>query len=404
MGRNPVPLKLAAFARPEASAFLVLFTLDTLARAMLVTVVPLQAYALLGDAQKVSVLYFVAGSIGLCGGLAVPYLVNRLHRRGALTFGFGCWLASAYLLAQGNVWSLLPGLALQMVAGATVTICLSLYVLDNVPKGNFTRFEPMRMFLAGIGWMSGPVVGVYLSTRVAPWAPFLLSAGFFVVMYAYFSYLRVPQARANPNASRPQSNPVKFVRRFFQQPRLTLAWLLSVGRAAWWNVFYIYAPIFAVATGLGDEAGGIISSLGSAGLFTVTFWGWMGRRKGIRWLLIVGYALTGLISILVGLLMGSPWLGAALLVAAAFGASITDGPGNVPFMRSVHSHERAAMTSVYSTYREAARLSMPAAYSLVLLFFPLPAVFFASGGMMLGLAALSRYIPRRFGLEGKSTR
>jgi MFS transporter, ACDE family, multidrug resistance protein len=404
MGRNPVPLKLAAFARPEAPAFLVLFTLDTLARAMLVTVVPLQAYALLGDAQKVSVLYFVAGSIGLCGGLSVPYLVNRLHRRGALTFGVGCWLASAYLLAQEHVWSLIPGLALQMFAGATVTICLSLYVLDNVPKGNFTRFEPMRMFLAGIGWMSGPVVGVYLSTRVAPWAPFLLSAGFFVVMYAYFRYLRVPQARANPNASRPQSNPVKFVRRFFQQPRLTLAWLLSVGRAAWWNVFYIYAPIFAVATGLGDEAGGIISSLGSAGLFTVTFWGWMGRRKGVRWLLIFGYAMTGLISILVGLLMGSPWLGAALLVAAAFGASITDGPGNVPFMRSVHSYERAAMTSVYSTYREAARLSMPAAYSLLLLFFPLPAVFFASGGMMLGLAGLSRYIPHRFGLEGKSTR
>ena len=75
-----------------------------------------------------------------------------------------------------------------MFAGATVTICLSLYVLDNVPKGSFTRFEPMRMFLAGIGWISGPVVGVYLSTRVAPWAPFLLSSWFFAVMYAYFRY------------------------------------------------------------------------------------------------------------------------------------------------------------------------------------------------------------------------
>ena len=97
--------------------------------------------------------------------------------------------------------------------------------------------------------------------------------------------------------------------------------------------------------------------------------------------------------------MGYPWVGAALLVAAAFAASITDGPGNVPFMRSVHPHERSAMTSVYSTYREASRLSMPAAYSLVLLVFPLPAVFLASGGIMLGLAGLSRYLPRRFGLD-----
>ena len=57
------------------------------------------------------------------------------------------------------------------------------------------------------------------------------------------------------------------------------------------------------------------------------------------------------------------------------------------------------MTSVFSTYREAARLSMPATYSFLLLVFPLPAVFYASGGMMLGLAALSRYLPRRFGLD-----
>jgi len=394
-----VPLKLAAFGRPEAPAFLVLFTLDTLARAMLVTVVPLQAYALLADAQKVSVLYFGAGTVGLLGSLAVPYLVARIHRRGALAFGFASWLIAALLLAQEQVWYLVPGLALQMFAGASVTICLNLYVLDNVPKANLTRFEPLRMFLAGIGWISGPIVGVYLSTRIGPWAPFLLSGGFFVVMYGYFRYLRVPAARTNPNASRPQENPIKFVRRFFQQPRLVLAWVLSVGRAAWWNGFYIYAPIFAVATGLGDEAGGVISSLGSAGLFTVTFWGWVGRRKGIRWLLVFGYAMTGVLSLLVGLLMGSPLLGAVLLVASAFGASITDGPGNVPFMRSVRAHERSAMTSFYSTYREAARLSMPATFSLLLLVFPLPAVFFASGGGMLGLAALSRHLPRRFGLE-----
>ena len=376
-----------------------LFTLDTLARAMLVTVVPLQVYALLADAQKVSVLYFAAGTVGLCGSLGVPYLVARLHRRGALALGFSGWLLSAVLLAQEQIWCLVPGLALQMFSGASVTICLNLYVLDNVPKASLTRFEPMRMFLAGIGWIPGPVVGVYLSTRIAPWAPFLLSGGFFIAMYGYFRYLRVSHARTNPNASRPQENPIKFVHRFFQQPRLNLAWVLSVGRAAWWNGFYIYAPIFAVATGLGDEAGGLISSAGSAGLFTVTFWGWVGRRKGIRRLLVFGYAVTGVLSLLVGLLMGSPLLCAVLLVASAFGASITDGPGNVHFLRSVRHYERAAMTSVFSTYREAARLSMPATYSFLLLVFPLPAVFYASGGMMLGLAALSRYLPRRFGLD-----
>ena len=69
------------------------------------------------------------------------------------------------------------------------------------------------------------------------------------------------------------------MRQFFQQPRLALAWILSVGHSVWWNAFYIYMPIFAVASGLGKEAGGLISSFGSLGLYTVTFWGWVGRRK-----------------------------------------------------------------------------------------------------------------------------
>ena len=132
----------------------------------------------------------------------------------------------------------------------------------------------------------------------------------------------------------------------------------------------------------------------------MTFWGWVGRRKGIRWLLVFAYAVTGVLSLLVGLLLGSPMLGAALPVASAFGASITDGPKNVHFLRSVRHYERAGGNDQrFSTYREAARLTMPATYSFLLLVFPLPAVFYASGGMMLGLAALSRYLPRRFGLD-----
>ncbi|MED6311939.1 MAG: hypothetical protein VX624_18855, partial [Pseudomonadota bacterium] len=104
-------------------------------------------------------------------------------------------------------------------------------------------------------------------------------------------------------------------------------------------------------SGLGEAAAGLIYSFGSLCLFTVTFWVRVGRRKGILWLLVLGYAVTGLISIIVGILMSSPLIGAVLSVASAFGASITDGPGIVPFLRSVRLHKRAAMTSVYSTYR-----------------------------------------------------
>lgn len=102
------------------------------------------------------------------------------------------------LLAQPHAWALFTGLALQLFAGDAVTIRLNLYVFDNVSRARLTQFEPMRMFLAGIGWITGPLAGAYISTRLASWAPFLLSTGFFLAMYVYF---RVPRARSNPTAS-----------------------------------------------------------------------------------------------------------------------------------------------------------------------------------------------------------
>ncbi len=376
-----------------------MFTLDTVARAILITVVPLQAYALLADVQHVSLLYFAASAVGLCATLSVPWLVQALNRQGALAIGTGCLVLAVLCFSLEQLWALALGLVLQMYGGAAITICLNLYVLENISKFALTRFEPNRMLLAGIGWMAGPVLGVFLASHVAPWLPFLLSGGVSLLLLLYLQVIGGLAAPVNLDVVRARTNPARFIPRFFAQPRLALAWLLSVGRAAWWNMFYIYAPIYAVATGLGEEAGGVISSVGSAGLFTVMFWGWVGRRKGIRWVLVLGYAATAVTTALAGATMGWPLLGAALLVASAFAASIADGPGNVPFLRAVHPYERAEMTSVYSTYRESARLAMPAFNSVLLLLFPLPAVFVASGATMLALAQVARFLPRRFGRE-----
>ncbi len=53
------------------------------------------------------------------------------------------------------------------------------------------------------------------------------------------------------------------------------------------------------------------------------------------------------------------------------------------------------MTTVYASYRDTARLSMPGILSLVLQVFALPAVFVTGGLIMLGMAHFARYVPRR---------
>jgi hypothetical protein len=91
----------------------------------------------------------------------------------------------------------------------------------------------------------------------------------------------------------------------------------------------------------------------------------------------------------------APWFGIALIIGAALGASGVDGGGNVPFLRAVRPLERAEMTTVYMTYRNASQLGPPGVYALLLRMFELPAVFVAGGAMTLAMALLSRYIPRR---------
>ena len=393
------PVWLGAAATTGNPSFVILFSLEALTRAVLVTVLPLQALALLGDAQAVSLFYFGVSFAGLLGTLALPWLVRRMRRRWVVTLSAICIAAAAPLFASGTLAGLAAGLAVHLVGAASLSICLNLYVLDHVPRKVLTRFEPLRMLFTGGAWMVGPVLGIALGGRLAPWAPYAASAAFALALLGYFWFLRMTENPVLAAATAPPPNPVRFVRRYFSQPRLSLAWLLSLGRAAWWGMFFIYTPIFAVTAGFGEEIGALMVSAGSVAMFTVTFWGWIGRRFGLRRLMVGGFIATGLITLGVGAAAGTPGLGAALIVIACFGACAVDGAGNVPFLRAVRTRERAEMTTVYASYRDTARLSMPAIFALVLQVFALPAVFVTGGLIMLGMAHFARYLPRRLGME-----
>ena len=399
MSRRLPRVDIAAFARPGTAAFVTILALDSLSRATVSALVPLQAYDLLGSAQKVSVLYFLTAVTGLLASLAVPWLVIRLRRRWMLRVGAFSLIVSVALFALYDLTAFVPAMVLQMFGATSVMICTNLYVMEHIPRRELGRFEPVRTLFMGAGWMIGPALGVYLHAQGPNWLPYALSGSFALIVIAYFPWLRVSRASGSLADAVPQTNPITFVRRYFAQPRLALAWVLAVGRASWWGMFYVYAPIYAVASGLGAETGGYIVSAGASALYTVMLWGWLGRKIGILYLLVGGYALTGLITIGIGIAAGHPWIAAALIIAAALGISITDGAGNMPFLRAVHPHERAEMTAVYTTYRDSARATMPAVYAILLLVFPLSAVFYASGTIMLGLTLLARHIPRRLGRD-----
>jgi MFS family permease len=129
----------------------------------------------------------------------------------------------------------------------------------------------------------------------------------------------------------------------------------------------------------------------------VRVWGRIGHAIGIRNLLSLGYGLTGVCSLAAALAaaVGAPLMCMTLLCLAAFSATVIDGAGNVPFLRAVHHYERAAMTSVFMTFRQVGSLVIPGILAVVLWVLPLWGVFAFGGLLTIGMAGLSRYLPRR---------
>ncbi len=389
------PLWNVLLGSRETGLFAVLFLLVAIPQTILLTVVPLQAHELLGAAGPVSILYFATGLFGLVSRLAIPALTHLVRRRWVFTVGAACLILAAGLYATRSVPALVLALAVTVFAYACLEVTLNLYVLDHVSRRQLGRFEPVRIFAAAGPWTIGPWLGIYLQQNLAWWLPFAVAAAAALLLIAGFWLLRLPE-RSPPDARRTAPSPLRYLPRFFAQPRLRLAWALAAGRSGWWGMFVGYAPILAVTSGLGEEAGGAIVSIGTGWIWLVPAWGLVAQRVGVRRLMMGSYVAAGLLSLAAAAAAGGAgWTAPLLLLAAGLATGALDGVGNLLFLRAVRPLERAEMTTVFISYRDLAQLAPPGFFSVLLLVLPLASVFAASGLAMLGLAALTKYIPRR---------
>jgi len=393
--RSAIPATIATLPRRAALTFLGLFFLPSVAQAILLTVVPLQALGLLGNARSVTLLYVATGLVAVVGRFSIPYLVRLIQRQFVFTLGTLSLAISSILLAFDKRLPLAAGIVLSTFAFACLEITSQLYLLDHVPRHALKHFEPVRIFATAAPWTLGPWFGVYLQRTIGFAAPFTIAACAGAILLILFWSLRLGEDAVLATMRRRPPNPAIYLHRFFAQPRLRLAWTLAAARSSWWSMFYVYTPIFAVTTGLGAEVGGAITSIGTGWIWLVPVWGWVGRRFGLRRLLQAGYAAAGLLSFLAALSLGTPWLGATMLILAALGTESIDGAGNLLFLRAVHPYERPEMTTVFVSFRDVAQLGPPVVCSLLLSLFTLPSVFAAAGTMMVASSVLSRRIPRR---------
>jgi ACDE family multidrug resistance protein len=393
------PVWLVGAPKPRAATFVTLFTLEAANRALLTTLIPLQAHAILGDARMVSVFYFSVSAVGLIASLGIPSVVHLFRRRWVYSAGLVIYIAACACFSMNSAETLILGLTLQVIAAACTEVTLNLYLLDHIPRRELKRFEPTRLWYAGVVFTAGPWLGVYLAQNVGEEVTYVVVAASAALALAVFWYLRITDNPAVAQPFRPPPNPMRSLPRFFSQKRLVLAWALAIGRNGWWLMFFVYTPIYVTEIGFPPEWGGAAVSLGLAPLLAVTFLGRLAERHGIRLVLALGYGGAGFATLLAASCMhgplAEPLVGLGFLVLAAGFATIIDAAGNVPFLRAVHPYERAEMTSVFMTFRHVTSLVTPGVFALLLGFFPLVAVFAAGGVSFLCMTVLSRFIHPR---------
>jgi MFS family permease len=384
---------VAARARtPGATTFALMFALESLTRASLATVVPLQALALLGNSRDVSLAFFAASTTGLIGGFFVPVLIRRIGRGAVYATGAALLILAPALLATLTVTGQITGMLARLLGAACLQVALSLLIMEFIPRRELVRSEPRRFLFAAGAWTLGPTLGVVLYTRLGPNAALGLSA--FCGVLVLLNFLRLRIGRREESTALPPPNPLRSIRRFVAQPRLLLGWVIAFARSCWWGTFMVYLPIFLVRSDVAAETAALFVSAASAILFLTPLWGRLAGRFGLRRVIVTSFALSAAATLAGFALSGAPLVAASLLLVGASGATALDAVGNIPSFRAVHAYERPQMMAVFRSYVDIADLGAAALYSVLLTFLPLPAVFLALGLGMIGAAVLSRHLPR----------
>lgn len=385
---------IAPVGGPGATVFGVMFLLDSLTRALLVSIIPVTAYRLLHSERDVSLLYLAIGVFGLAGTLSIPVLMQFMRRRWVYSMGCGAFVAMGGLIATETLTGLSLGMWLRVFGTAALYTTLNLYIMDYIEKRELVRSEPVRLVFGGVSWTFGPFLGMYVSETMGTPVACALASGIALLLFAYFWVLRIQDNPAVAPATRPPPSVAYNVRRFWAQPRMRLAYAIAFSRSTWWTMFFIYAPLFMINAGYGATASAAVVSGGNAMLFFSMAYGRLAWQAGVRPVVVGAYLATGALTLVVAFLAASPLLAAAFLILGAFCATALDALGGIAFLRAVHPYERAEMATVYSTYRQISDITAPMVFAVVLSFLPLPAVFAVSGGVMLVMARIALHLPR----------
>ena len=379
----------APVTRPGPVLFAFLFMLDSIARAIIAPVLPLEALRLMGTARDVSMAVTGVGVAGVIAALVLPSIIHRLRPRATYLLIIATLGIASALMMTASYVGLGLGWAMRSMAAAGLLGLLNIYIAAFIEKRALATSEPLRTFFSAAAWVGGPFFGIRLY-EIDLRLPFLVSVIAAVILFIYFYALKL-QA---PSPQVTRRNPLVNITRYFSQKRLVLAWLINFGRETWWVTLFTYAPLYLVEAGVSKVAAGDLLASCTAMLFVSLLFGWIGRRVGLRRFISGGFLWVSACTFGMVWFADTPAIASGFLIASAVGAVSLDSVAVVTFLRAVRSFERPQMTMVFTIYRDAAALIPPAIFTVLLYYYPIPIVFLFNACFALICAFLALKLPR----------
>jgi MFS family permease len=373
-----------------------LFAGESFLRALNVSVIPIQAYELLGSSQKVSIVATAVSFCVLLTTLTLPFLFRGLRRRWVYSIGVILVMLAAMIFAANMVAGQVVASYFRNVGASVLNITLALYIMDNIAKPDLTKVEPLRMTVATASWVVGPALGTWLYATYGSIVPQVAVVLAGLAHLAGFWVFRLREPQMLPAGTLAGFNPLANVRDFIRQPRLRLAWAIAFARSSFWSALFIYGPLLIIEGGLPKATAGFIISASQLTLPLSFFFGLFAREWGMRVVISACFACMALFATLAG------WLGTAhvylavvCLLLTAVCASGLDGVGGVAFYRSVKARDRQRMASVYRTFFECSEMLPGFLFMGLLLFFNVGIVFIVIAVLGGFLALISwKYLPK----------
>lgn len=379
MFERRIPEWLRHAPAPSVRGFATLAGFEAITRGILISVFPVAVYTALPDAAVISSIYFVIGVLSLLVGLLVPFLTRFIQRRWMYAIGATGYIAGSSAALVGTPEMIVLALVLHSMATVTTFVCFNAYVMDYIARIELGKCETLRMFYSALGWTVGPVLGVSMWGWWPP-LPFLISGASAAVMLGVFVYMRMGNGKLITRARKPAPNPLAYLGRFFQQPRLIAGWLFAVIRSCGWWAYVVYLPIYAVQNGMSDQLGGTLLSITNAALFSSPLLlRWM-QARSIRYSVRTGFLACTILFTLAGTGVLPAVLVIALLFFGSFFLILLDICAGLPFLMAVKPSERTEMSAIYSSFRDVSGILTPGVAWLVLLVAPLSGIFAAAGG------------------------